>query len=146
MIGGRDYFYPLQGKHYTWYISYISVFFAANRVITYYLPLFTIEAANSIDMLPRIVARLSSCNIRHMSNPGILSEFCCMMAGVLWNPQGKMINTPPKFNIAPKSYLAKRNVVFQPSFFRAELLNFQGVFVYDTMIYTFGSCRSTLVN
>ena len=37
-------------------------------------------------------------------------------------------HTIPMINISPlKSYHAKRRVIFQPSFFRGELLNFQGV-------------------
>jgi len=40
----------------------------------------------------------------------------------------KKHDTLLKFNSLPlKSYLPNRKVVFQPSFFRGELLNFQGV-------------------
>ena len=40
----------------------------------------------------------------------------------------KEIDTPAKFNIAPENWPSqKERLVFQPSFFRGELLNFGGV-------------------
>ena len=40
-------------------------------------------------------------------------------------------HTPLKFNRSPlKSYHPKRKIIFQPSIFRGELLNFGGVYPY----------------
>ena len=43
-----------------------------------------------------------------------------------------MFDNPPKFNSSPLNKLPgpKKNVVFQPLFFRGEMLNFGGVFVF----------------
>ena len=41
----------------------------------------------------------------------------------------KILNTPPKFNIAPEKLPSqKERIVFQPSIFSGELLNFRDVF------------------
>ena len=42
----------------------------------------------------------------------------------------KKTATPPKFNIAPENRESqKERIIFQPSIFRGELLNFQGVLI-----------------
>jgi len=38
-----------------------------------------------------------------------------------------LLSTPWKFNISPENKPSQRKVIFQPSFFRGELLNFWGV-------------------
>ena len=53
--------------------------------------------------------------------------------GMLKNTKQKTIQNhqtktaPPKFNIAPENRESQRKLIFQPSIFRGELLNFQGV-------------------